>query len=269
MRLKVLGLPVDALSVDAAIDTIIERAADRASSAAYVVKPYVEFFGPRATAEVRAILANAWLSLPDGVALQWAAAYERMPAHRRRDLLSSLAAIVLRPAALATAIPERFAGVSFTLPLLERCRDRHLSVFLVGSPKHHAIDATAAHLIARYPGLRIAGTAPGRVDAPARESLLEQLAAARPDIILVGVGFPLQERLMAWLVLRLRHGVLIGEGGTFDFREFGGGLRRAPSPVRRLGLEWLWRLGREPSRVRRQLAIPRFIRAVHAEARGS
>jgi N-acetylglucosaminyldiphosphoundecaprenol N-acetyl-beta-D-mannosaminyltransferase len=75
-----------------------------------------------------------------------------------------------------------------------------------------------------------------------------------------------QERLMARLAPRLDHGVLIGEGGSFDFRELGGGIRRAPVPWRRLGLEWAWRLLREPWRLRRQLAIPRFVLAVQREA---
>lgn len=266
MRLTVLGIPVDALTVDAAIDAIVARAADPGSSAAYVVKPYVEFFGARATPEVRAVLAGAWLSLPDGVALQWAAAYERRAAHRPRDLVASLASIVLRPSSVEAAVPERFAGATFTAALLERCDERGLAVFLVGSPKHHPIEVTAAHLAALHPGLRLVGMAPGRTDPAARDHLLGRLRDARPDVVLIGAGFPRQELLMAGLVGRLAHGVLIGEGGTFDFREFGGGVRRAPAAVRRAGLEWLWRLGREPSRVRRQLAIPGFIRAVHAQA---
>jgi N-acetylglucosaminyldiphosphoundecaprenol N-acetyl-beta-D-mannosaminyltransferase len=72
---------------------------------------------------------------------------------------------------------------------------------------------------------------------------------------------------MARLAGRLEHGVLIGEGGSFDFRELGGRIRRAPPGLRRVGLEWLWRLGREPRRLRRQLAIPRFVVAVHRQAR--
>jgi N-acetylglucosaminyldiphosphoundecaprenol N-acetyl-beta-D-mannosaminyltransferase len=72
---------------------------------------------------------------------------------------------------------------------------------------------------------------------------------------------------MARLSPQLGHGVLIGEGGSFDFREMGGGIRRAPGPLRRLGLEWLWRLVREPRRLGRQLAIPRFVLAVQREAR--
>ncbi|HYA00354.1 MAG TPA: WecB/TagA/CpsF family glycosyltransferase [Candidatus Binatia bacterium] len=265
MRVRVLGVPIDPLTVDEAVERIAERAGDPDSLPAYVVKPYVEFFGRRATAAVRSVFEGAWLCLADGVAVQWAAAYRARPRHRIRDLASSLAGIVLRPSSVTAVVPERVAGVSFTLALLRRCRERDLGVFLVGSPKHNPITRTAGHLEGLFPGLRVVGTAPGRADRVARADLADILIRSRPDIVLVGMGFPLQERLMAWLVPRLQHGILIGEGGSFDFRELGGGIRRAPAPLRRLGLEWLWRLGREPHRLGRQLAIPRFVLEVHRE----
>jgi N-acetylglucosaminyldiphosphoundecaprenol N-acetyl-beta-D-mannosaminyltransferase len=266
-RPRVLGVAVDPLTVSEAVKRIVERAADPESPPAYVLKPYVEFFGPRATPAVRAIFEGAWLRLADGVAVQWAAAYERRPGHRTLDLLRSLAAIVLRPRSVTTVIPERVAGATLTLALLRVCRDRGLGVFLIGSPKHNSITHTARYLEGALPGLRVMGTAPGRVDPAGDPALVAELRDCRPDLILVGVGFPAQERLMARLSPQLGHGVLIGEGGSFDFREMGGGIRRAPGPFRRLGLEWLWRLLREPRRLGRQLAIPRFVLAVQREAR--
>jgi exopolysaccharide biosynthesis WecB/TagA/CpsF family protein len=265
-RVRLLGVPVDPLTTDEAVGRIIERAADPGSAACYVLKPYVEFFGPRAGAGVRAIFEDAWLSLADGVAVQWATAYEDRRRHRPIDLLTSLAAIVLRPRSVAGVVPDRVAGATLTLALLERCRARGLGVFLIGSPKHNPITHTARHLQRVLPGLRVVGTAPGRPERSHDLRLLGELTRSRPDLILVGMGFPVQERLMARLAPRLDHGVLIGEGGSFDFRELGGGIRRAPVPWRRLGLEWAWRLLREPWRLRRQLAIPRFVLAVQREA---
>ncbi len=272
MRLRVLGVPIDPITVEEAVTRIVERAADPASPAAYVVKPYVEFFGPRATPGTREAFDGAWLSLADGVAVQWAAAYQRRPHHRTGDLLRSLAAIVLDPPSVTAVVPERVAGATLTLALLGRCRDHDLGVFLVGSPKQVPISHTARHLQATFPGLRIVGTAPGQVDRSGEEAIVDVLRRSRPDIVLVGVGFPLQERLMARWVRRLDHGVLIGEGGSFDYRELGGVIPRAPERLRRLGLEWLWRLAREPSRLGRQRAIPRFVldvqRDVLARERG-
>ncbi len=267
MRVRILGVPIDPLPMADAVERIAERAADPVSRPVYVLKPYVEFFGPRAGDGAREIFEGAWLCLADGVAVQWAAAYDALPRHRTADLARSLAGIVLRPRSVTAVIPERTAGVTFTLALLEECRDRGLRVFLIGSPKANPIETTARHLEGLFPGLRLVGTAPGRIDGRNETGLVERLRRAAPDVILVGLGFPLQERLMARLAGRLEHGVLIGEGGSFDFRELGGRIRRAPPGLRRVGLEWLWRLGREPSRLRRQLAIPRFVAAVHRRAR--
>jgi N-acetylglucosaminyldiphosphoundecaprenol N-acetyl-beta-D-mannosaminyltransferase len=256
---SILGVPVDALTIAEAVDRVAARAADRSMPACYVTKPYVEFLDRAAVdAEVHELLLGAEWSLPDGVALQWAAAYLAGPPRLSR-LLGLLAAIVVRPRAVDSVLPERFAGVGFTLPLLERCAREGLRVHLAGSPKAQSIEATARHLRERLPGLAITGTSPGRLDAAGEEALAARLRAERPDVVLVGMGFPRQERLMARLATRLDHGVLVGEGGTFDYTEFGGSTRRAPRALRRAGLEWLWRLGLEPSRWRRQLAIPRFV----------
>jgi N-acetylglucosaminyldiphosphoundecaprenol N-acetyl-beta-D-mannosaminyltransferase len=258
-RVDILGVPVDALTVAQAVDLVAARAADRTSAACYATKPYVEFLDRAAVdPEVRDLLRGAEWNLPDGVALQWAAAYlDGRPGIAR--LIGLLAAIVVRPRAVTRVLPERFAGVSFTLPLLERCAREGLGVHLVGSPKAQSIEATARHLRERIPGLVVTGTSPGRFDDTAQDVLTVRLRAERPDVVLVGMGFPRQEQVMAHLSTSLEHGVLIGEGGTFDFTEFGGATRRAPSQLRRAGLEWLWRLWLEPSRWRRQLAIPRFV----------
>jgi N-acetylglucosaminyldiphosphoundecaprenol N-acetyl-beta-D-mannosaminyltransferase len=268
-RIQILGVPVDALTITEAVDLIATRAGDAASPACYATKPYVEFLDRAAAdAGVRDLLRGAEWNLPDGVALQWAAAYLDGPPRLTR-LLALLAAIVARPNAVSRVLPERFAGVAFTLPLLERCARDGLGVHLVGSPKAQSIDDTARHLRDRIPGLRITGTTPGRLDTAAEADLSARLADERTDVVLVGIGFPLQEQLMARLAAQLDHGVLVGEGGTFDFTEFGGATRRAPRLMRRAGLEWLWRLWLEPSRWRRQLAIPRFVgRVWRASRRG-
>jgi len=259
----ILGTRIDCLTIDEAIRLIVGRAADRTSPAVYVVKPYVEFFA--ADAAVRDVLNTAWLSLADGVALQWAAAY-RTRSPSLRWLLSSLTAIVTSPASVTAVIPERVAGATFTWRLLEEARAADLSVALVGTPKRQSIEATAARLRRDLSGLRIVLTAPGHAPDTEPASLAARLSAAGAGLILLGTGFPRQERLIAEVAERLDHGVLIGEGGTFDYRAFGGGIRRAPELIRRAGLEWLWRLGREPRRIVRQVAIPRFIGRVHRQA---
>ncbi|HET9051337.1 MAG TPA: hypothetical protein VFO60_06505, partial [Candidatus Dormibacteraeota bacterium] len=157
-RVSILGVPVDALTVAQAVAIIGARAADPGSPAFYVTKPYVEFLDRAASdGEVRALLRGAGLSLPDGVALQWAAAYLDGPPRLGR-LAGLLAAILVRPSAVARVLPERFAGATFTRALLDHCGRSGIGVHLVGSPKVQSIEDTARLLREREPAIRVTGT---------------------------------------------------------------------------------------------------------------
>jgi N-acetylglucosaminyldiphosphoundecaprenol N-acetyl-beta-D-mannosaminyltransferase len=267
-RLEVLGVRVDALTRDQAVMAILELARRPGGPSVYVVKPYVEFLERAARdGTVRDLLNGAWLVLADGVGAQWAAYYRYGGRRSPGRLIGSLLDIMFHPHRLDTVLPQRFAGITFTRKLLEAARDQDVRVYLVGSPRGSTIAETARVLSQLVPGLHVVGThdgrAPGlpagRVDAAWYASLLEDLSRTEPDLILIGMSFPLQEQVMATIQPSLPHGVMIGEGGSFDYRQFGGMVRRAPRPLRAVGLEWLWRLLREPRRIRRQAAIPRFI----------
>jgi N-acetylglucosaminyldiphosphoundecaprenol N-acetyl-beta-D-mannosaminyltransferase len=266
-QLKILGVEVDAISNSDAIDYILDLAAP-GRPAAYVVKPYVEFLEyARGDADVRPILNQAALCLPDGVALTWAAAYLYAGKRTFGRFVTTLSQIILAPDRLRWPLPDRAAGINFTWPLLQAAAERHLSVYLVGSPANSSIGHTADVLRHGIKSLKIVGThtgrdetrPPGEVSEQWQRDLAAAVTAAKPDLILVGMGFPLQERVCAYLAEFVDHGVFIGEGGTFDYEKFGGARPKAPERMQRLGLEWLWRLIQDPSRWRRQLAIPRFI----------
>jgi N-acetylglucosaminyldiphosphoundecaprenol N-acetyl-beta-D-mannosaminyltransferase len=266
-QLDILGITVDAASNDDAIDYICRRAAP-GQPPMYVVKPYVEFVD-RAYRhpDLQQLVNGAELTIPDGVALCWAAAYLYAGPRSAWRFWLTLFQIVLAPDNLRWPLPDRAAGTTFTWPLLETAAERHLSVYLVGTPGSGSLDRTVDAINARLPGLTIAGTHSGRDQAkPAGQvgegwmaELADAVTAARADIVLVGMGFPLQERICHYLAAHTTHGVYIGEGGTFDYESFGGSRPKAPTALQRTGLEWLWRLIQEPRRLRRQLAIPRFI----------
>ncbi len=280
-RFVVLGVSIDAITMAAAAERIVARAADRSKKAAYVVKPYVEFLDQAGhDAKVREVLNGAWLSLPDGVSTQWAITYLYGGRAGLARAFGLLAAIVVRPVALTHQALERFGGTTFAWRLLEEAATKKVRVYLIGSPTHSTIEATAAAILRRLPDLSIVGTWPGELEdkrgpelrrALAAQSveaeLVADLKATQPDLVLVGMGFPLQEELIAKLAPQLNHGVLIGEGGTFDYDSFGGRRRKAPALMQRIGLEWLWRLAQEPVRWRRQLAIPRFVMSVYRSRR--
>ena len=276
-----LGVRVDALDMSAAAELITARAADPKQPASYVVKPYVEFLDQGHRDEhVRALLNNAWLSLPDSVSTQWAAAYLYGGKPSWWRVMSLGIGIMVYPRVIRRQIPEKFGGTTFAWKLLEDCAARRLRIYLIGSPVQSDISVAAKAIRQRLPELEVVGTWPGHLKGKSGEGLrkalqrgaieqelVEDLRETKPDIILVGMSFPLQVELMVKLMPQLTHGVLIGEGGTFDYASFGGVRTKAPRILQQIGLEWLWRLILEPSRWRRQLAIPRFVWAVYQSSR--
>lgn len=267
-KYTVLGVQVDRLSLSQALEEITQLA--KSGPARYIVKPYVEHLD-RASRQLayRRLLNQAYLSLPDGVSLNWAVYFTRQTGRHWWDVITSLTKIFTRPTELHLSLPNYSWGTNFTWSLLESCAKKGLSVFLVGSPKGSDIAYTSRFLKAHIKQLSISGTMAGKdsttgtFSSEMEQQLMAKLRQARADIILVGIGVPRQEQVIAKLAAQLPHGVLIGEGGTFDFDRFGGTIKKAPLQLQARGLEWLWRLIKEPHRLRRQLAIPRFIWKVY------
>src|SRR2546427_462642 len=136
--------------------------------------------------------------------------------------------------------------------------------FLLGGAPGVAADAAAA-LTARYPGLGIAGAMPGSPDPAEDLTLRRAIAEAAPvHVLLVAYGAPRQERWIARNQAALDVPVQMGVGGAFNF--LAGRSQRAPAWVRRMELEWAYRLATEPGRWRRQLALPAFAARATAEA---
>ncbi|HEX3082193.1 MAG TPA: WecB/TagA/CpsF family glycosyltransferase [Candidatus Saccharimonadia bacterium] len=266
-KVELLNVEIDLLSLEEAINYICDAAA-RDRPAGYVIKPYVEFLTAAARhSDLQELLNGAELSIADGVAAQWAAHYLFAGPRSSRRFWLTLTQIAFAPAQIAWPVTERAAGTTFTWPLLHAAADRGLRVFLVGKEAPGDIEFVAATILRTLPNLRIVGTAAGRdLDSPYGhvgpewiELLATRIKDSGGDLVLTGMGFPLQEKVNAELARRLSHGILIGEGGTFDYDSFGGPRRKAPAAIGRAGLEWLWRLVQEPRRLRRQLAVPYFI----------
>jgi N-acetylglucosaminyldiphosphoundecaprenol N-acetyl-beta-D-mannosaminyltransferase len=154
------------------------------------------------------------------------------------------------------ALRERVTGVELTERLCAAAASQGLPVYFLGGEPGVAADA-AAILQSRFPALRVAGTRSGYFDDTESPSIAAEIAASGARLLFAGMGSPRQEY---WLAEHLRAtdcGAGIGVGGSFDV--IGGRVERAPGFVRRLGLEWLYRLLKEPRRWRRQLALPRFV----------
>jgi N-acetylglucosaminyldiphosphoundecaprenol N-acetyl-beta-D-mannosaminyltransferase len=181
---------------------------------------------------LRVLLNSADLSVADGVGLILAARW------------------------LGRPVPERVTGSDGIYRLSAHCARQGYKPFFLGAAPGVA-QAVAEQLTTEYPGLQVAGTHSGSPRAEDEGAIAARVRDASPDILFVAYGVPAEEMWIARNRGLLGVPVMIGVGGAFDF--VAGITQRAPVWVRRLGLEWLYRLLREPWRWRRQLALPRFL----------
>jgi N-acetylglucosaminyldiphosphoundecaprenol N-acetyl-beta-D-mannosaminyltransferase len=158
---------------------------------------------------------------------------------------------------LGQPVPERITGVDLT-ELIASLDDPAPNLFLLGAAPGVATEA-GERLRSRNPHLRICGVFSGSPQASEREEILKRVRESEADTLLVAFGAPAQD---IWIAENRQSlaacgiVVAIGVGGTFDY--LSGRVPRAPRLIRRIGLEWLYRLIRQPWRWRRQLALPKF-----------
>lgn len=252
----ILGVRFHNLSRAEAAEAIADMV--RRGEKGYVVKPYSEFM-PRAAREprMRQILNGADFCLADGIGILWAAHYLSLPGGPLRALAQlplSLAAMILNPRVVRRPLKENMAGVDLTWEMLARLDEAGSRVFLLGGTEEE-MQGARGRIEARFPSLKIVGAHSGYFKD--NERIVELINAARPQALLVALGFPRQEEWIAESMPRLKVNVAVAEGGSFSF--ISGATARAPRWLRRLGLEWMFRLLRQPWRLRRQMAIPRFV----------
>jgi N-acetylglucosaminyldiphosphoundecaprenol N-acetyl-beta-D-mannosaminyltransferase len=157
-------------------------------------------------------------------------------------------------------LPERMTGADWIYPLCLRCAAESVSLYLLGG-RPGVAERAANRLTALYPDLSIVGTHHGYIhDSPADNmAAIEAANRARPDILLMGMGTPLQEKWIAAYRPQLKAPVVWAVGGLFDF--VAGVQPRGPRWMLDHGLEWLYRLLSDPRRLWRRylLGNPRFV----------
>lgn len=237
--ITVLGVPVHILTYDAAILHIAEMIASGQPHQIVTVNPEFLVIAYRNPA-FHAVLRNADLALPDGVGLQFAALLQ------------------------GRRFASRVAGSELVYRLAPVAAIQGWRLFFLGAGPGVAARA-AGMLKATYPTLEIYTN--GADPTPeGTAAALAHIRTVRPDILLVAYGAPTQDLWIAAHKMDARVPVMMGVGGTLDF--LAGVVPRPPLFFRRIGLEWLYRLWRQPWRWRRQLRLPVFVGLVLAERLG-
>ena len=229
MRIDVLGVGFDNVTMAEAVEQGMALLHSEGSH--YVVTPNPEIVEAcRENGAARAAVNGADLVLPDGIG------------------------IIKGAAMLGTPLKEKTPGIEFAAHMMERMAGEGMSLYLLGA-KPGIAEQAAEKLSAQYPGLKIAGTHDGyfKEDGP----VVEDIRQSGADCVFVCLGAPKQEFWMAKNGPATGARLLCGLGGSLDV--FAGTVERAPKFFCDHGLEWFYRLCKEPKRIGRMMKLPLFL----------
>ena len=229
MKIKKIIFQIKNLSFDQALEYCIENAQKKRKKTFVVtINPELIMLA-QGDSEYEKILSSADLAVCDGIG------------------------IVLAGKFFGKEFKERIHGVDLFEKLSEAASNQPITIGLLGGDKNVA-QRTGECLKKKYPGLKIAFA----------ESEWSEIRTKKTcDILFVAFGSPKQEKWIYKNLPKIEVKLAVGVGGSFDF--ISGKVRRAPLWIRKIGLEWLFRLIIQPWRIKRQLALPKFVMLVIGE----
>lgn len=233
-RIDILGCPVDVLTMEAAVEHIADCILQQRHCQVVTANAEI-LYAAQYDPGLFLTMHDAGLVTADGMGVLLAARILRRP------------------------LPERVAGVDLVHSLAQRGARAGWRFYLLGA-QPEVVVAARERLELLYPGVQIVGSHHGYFGQEDNAAILEDIKASQPDILLVAMGAPKADKWLHDYLGKCGASVGIGVGGTFDI--LAGNVKRAPIWMQRCGLEWLFRLWKQPSRWRRTLVLPKFIWAV-------
>lgn len=228
-RTEILGVTFDSVTLDEAVDRAMALLDQEGPHLVATPNPEIVQLAQR-DPEFARVLADAALVIPDGVGVVYAAKI------------------------LGRSLKGRVPGIEFASALMGRLAETGRRLFLLGA-KPGVAELAAANLAVEYPGLVICGTHDGYFQQD--EPVAEAIRQARADVVFVCLGAPKQEKWIAANGAGTGARLLVGLGGSLDV--FAGQVKRAPEAFQKLGLEWFYRLCKQPSRIARMARLPLFL----------
>jgi N-acetylglucosaminyldiphosphoundecaprenol N-acetyl-beta-D-mannosaminyltransferase len=223
-RAEVVGMPLAVTDYVGAMDWMDEVVRHRQRACVTAAAVHLVMVAREDPETARAV--ERALAVPDGVPLVWAL---RALGHRNAT---------------------RVYGPDLMASYCERSARTGTRMFLYGGRSDEALEQLTSALLERYPGLNIVGgwSPPFRpLTEPERDDVARRIDESGADVVWVGTGQPKQEKWMAEMRDRLQAPILAGVGAAFDFHA--GIVSQAPPWMQRNGLEWAYRLSREPRRL--------------------
>lgn len=229
-KINILGVNISYVTMKEAVETALSFFSDGKNHVVYTPNSEIIYVGYK-DEEFKGILNSADLNTADGIG------------------------VVLASKILGLPLKERVAGYDFLHELIKASAPLNKKVFLFGG-KPGVSDAAAEKLLSLYPGIKICGTRDGYFKEEESEQIAKEISSLNPDIVFVCLGAPKQEKWIYKYKDTIGASIIMGAGGSLDV--LAGTVKRAPEKWQKLGLEWAYRLVKEPWRIGRMTSLPKF-----------
>ena len=228
--INVLGVKMSTMTMDETVKKLAEYLGDGKVHTVYTPNSEIIYMAYKDD-EFKKVLNSADIKTPDGIGAVYASKILKKP------------------------LSERVAGYDLMHAFLKYAAQKGARVFLFGS-KPGVAENAGKMLCEKYSGLVICGTRDGYFKDEQTDEIINMINDSNPDIVLVCLGAPKQEKWIYTNKDKINKGIMMGLGGSLD--TLTGVTQRAPEIWQKLGLEWAYRLVKEPTRIGRMMALPRF-----------
>lgn len=230
---KILGVEIDNITLEEAGEITKNLIENSQKSCEVIVAPNVEFvMKAQRDREFFEILKSAKLATPDSVGIEIATKLQRKP------------------------LKQRIPGQAYFRKVLEVGEKEGWTFYFLGG-KGDTVQRTIENVKKLYPQVRIIGAHEGFFEKDLEEDVIHEINELQPNVLFVAMGAPAQEKWIATHKQELKVDVAAGQGGTFDYEA--GNIKRAPKWIQKCGIEWLWRLILQPTRIGRMMVLPIYL----------
>lgn len=230
-KVNVLGVYFDAITMNEAVKRVVRYLDDDRMHTVFTCNPEIVMEAKK-NIDFLNIINKGHLVVADGVG------------------------VVIGSRILKHPLPERVAGYDLVQNVFDVIKDTNKTVYFFGAAPGVANKA-ADIMMKKYPGLKIVGSHDGYFNEEEEKKILREIESLQPDLLLIGLGAPKQEKWLFNHKDQLKVKVSIGVGGSFDVMS--GQIKRAPKLFIKLGLEWFYRLITQPTRFKRMMRLPIFL----------
>ena len=228
---SILGVPIDIVTIDGAIDKVKELL--EGNHCSMVTTPNTEIvMAATNDRELLEVLSKSDLCIPDGIGLIYASRIQKL------------------------GLTARVTGVDLMKKILEYSNTLEKSIYILGG-KPNVAQLACENIKNTFSSIQVLGFHDGYFSQEDEKKIIQEINEAKPDILFVALGAPRQEKWIYQHKKNLNVKVAMGVGGCVDI--WAGTAKRAPDVFQRLGMEWFYRLMKEPWRYKRMLALPRFM----------